>query len=800
MAFDAGAAVGRVTLNTDSWESGVKTVKKTFMDLGKAAAGVGGFFLDLGKKAVKGIVDATKAADEFQKGVANVSTLVDTAQVDVGGMAKELLLLDGALGEAKDLTGALYQALSASVEPAKAVQFVADSAKFAGAALISTEKAVDVLSTSVNAYGAENLSAAAASDKLFSVIKLGKTDGQQLSSVLGKSIPLAANMGVSFDELGASIAIMTRQGVKSSQATTQFNSVLSAFLKPSTDMQTALQAIGFESGQAAVEQLGFKGAMDAVIDSTGGSKDEIAKLFRNTNALKGVMALTGTAGEAYAEVLNEIENSAGTTQIAFDKQEKTFETLENQMGKIQLIVGGVAKSFADELAVGATEAANAMIQFLLSGSGAEIISDILAGVSAAFEVIKTVITPLVDKLLPSIKDLWTEVSTGLNQILSPAGDTAGVFKVVSGVMVVGASVIKLFVTNVKNLIGNIVDLVVAISTSGGIIGKFFDFLTGKAKWEEVERQTQLTGRAFEQLKNGIVNTGKDAFEGFFEEVNSFKERMDTGAEEIEVKWKTTFDRTKEGVLTDFTEIITGQQAAADQIIQNQKEAAEAAKNENGQIAQNAIMTYTGMQNIHSSMTQAQINNINAIAAAADEAFQKRMEQQEQLREEQQKTNEMIINSTLPVFEAIGAAIAQGESVWEAFKTAGLDAIAGVIKAFGEQWALLAAAAFIPGPTFNPLAGAGYAAAAAGAFAAAGLISSFEDGGRASPGLAVVGEAGPELVNFRSSANVIPNDEIGRHMGKEIVFNNTFIVNNQGDAEMVSRKLGRRVKSVFRGEI
>lgn len=800
MAFDAGAAVGKVILNTDSWTAGVNTVKKTSMDLGKAAAGVGGFFLDLGKKAVKGIVDATKAADEFQKGVANVSTLVDTAQVDVGGMAKELLLLGGELGDAKDLTGALYQALSASVEPGKAVQFVADSAKFAGAALISTEKAVDVLSTSVNAYGAENLSAAAASDKLFSVIKLGKTDGQQLSSVLGKSIPLAANMGVSFDELGASIAIMTRQGVKSSQATTQFNSVLSAFLKPSTDMQAALEAIGFESGQAAVEQLGFKGAMDAVIDSTGGSKDEIAKLFRNTNALKGVMALTGTAGEAYAEVLNEIENSAGSTQVAFEKQEKTFETLQNQMGKIQIIVGGVAKSFADELAVGATEAANAMIQFLLSGRGAEIVSDILAGVTGVFEILKMAVKPLVEALLPAMRDLWVNVGQNLDRLLSPAGDTAGVFKVISGAIAVGVSIIKLYVKGVSNMITSLIDLVVAIKTSGGIVGKFFDFLSGKARWEDVERQVQLTGRAFETLGKGIINAGVEAFTGVIEEVQSFKERMNSGAEEMQVKWTTTFNRTKVGVLTDFNEIITGQKKVADSIIEDQQKAADSIIQGNEQIKNSAMVTYSGIQNIHSSMTQAQLNNIDSIVAASDEAFRKRIEQQELLREEQQKTNEMIINSTLPVFEAIGAAIAQGESVWEAFKTAGLDAIAGIVKAFGEQWALLAAAAFIPGPTFNPLAGAGYAAAAAGAFAAAGLISSFEDGGRASPGLAVVGEAGPELVNFRSSANVIPNDEIGRHMGKEIVFNNTFIVNNQGDAEMVSRKLGRRVKSVFRGDI
>lgn len=804
MAFFAGAAIGRVILDTAQYVEGVEKVQKSNAKLNKGMSGLGGIYAALAAKAVQAFKDSAIAANEFQKKVANVATLVDTATVDVGGMAKELLLLSGELGDAKDLTGALYQALSASVEPAKAVEFVANSAKFAGAALISTEKSVDLLTTSINAYGKENLSASEASDKLFSIIKLGKTDGQQLSSVIGKSIPLAANMGVSFDELGASIAIMTRQGVKSAEATTQFNSTLTAFLKPSDDMKAALKEIGFETGSAAVEQLGFKGAIDAVIAATDGSKDATAGLFRNTRALRGVMALTGDAAKDYGTVLAQIKESAGATDIAFKKQEKTWETLENQMGKIQIIMGGVAKSFVDELAVGATAAADGMIRFLLAGQGADILTDIVAGVVSVFEILKTAIKPLVELILPSLVDLWNNLTGNLNRLLSPAGDTAGVFKVLAGAVQLGASILKVFVIGTKTLITTIVDLVIAIKHSGGIIDTFFKALEGKAKFSDVTQQINRTGRAFESLAAGAKENYGAFMNTVWTETKEFKERTESAANDIQITWETTFERAKTGTLVDFQEIITGWGKLSDEGQEASEDTANAAVESsqvirlaNGQMLNEALNNYNSQQVAYRSLTDAQIEEINRLAEAAGEAADEQLRLNKEVAEATIASYEEIGSVVLPVFEAIGTAIGEGTSVWEAFKDAGLDAIAAIVKGFGEQWLVLSAAAFVPGPTFNPAAGVGYAAAAAAAFVAAGAISAFEDGGRATPGMALVGEAGPELVQFNKGANVIPNDELGG-MGKEIVFYNTFNVYNDMDAEMVSQQLGRRVQSVIRG--
>jgi len=97
-------------------------------------------------------------------------------------------------------------------------------------------------------------------------------------------------------------------------------------------------------------------------------------------------------------------------------------------------------------------------------------------------------------------------------------------------------------------------------------------------------------------------------------------------------------------------------------------------------------------------------------------------------------------------EAFGAALVSGEEGWSAYGKAAVEAIAAVVESLGQQFAIMAAGSFFS----NPLAAAGYTAAAFGAYAAAGAIRAGEakmaDGGIVTrPTHALIGEAGPEAV-------------------------------------------------------
>ena len=284
-----------------------------------------------GFQVVNAIRKWTAEISNFQDEFANVTTLVDTSIVSVDSMRKEVLSLGGTLGSATDLTKGLYQALSAGVEPARAVEFVGTAAKFAQAALTDTLTSVDVLTTILNAYGLEASQAAAVSDDLFEIIKQGKTTGQELAAALGRVIPTAAVLKVNLKELGAALATMTKGGLNTNEAVTALNQGLLTFLKPQAKAVKLSKEMGIELNRETIERHGLFGALKLLSEKTeeynkrtGKGSEATAILFGNIRALKAILALTGPQAKEFENILGEMQNTTGNTDIAFQKMSQTI--------------------------------------------------------------------------------------------------------------------------------------------------------------------------------------------------------------------------------------------------------------------------------------------------------------------------------------------------------------------------------------------------------------------------------------------------------------------------------------------
>jgi len=778
MAFQAGAVYGQAILDSTKWTQGANSVNSSMGKMNKGVNFMKTAFLAAGTALVGAMTVSIAKADKFQKAFSNVATLVDTSSVNMQDMAIELLNLDERLGSATELTEGLYQALSASVEPGKAVQFVGESAKFARAALIDTNTAVDVITTGLNAYGMEADKATDISDKLFSVIKLGKTTGAELASVIGQSIPLFANMGISFDELGASIAVMTRQGINAANATTQLNAVVNAFLKPSEDMAARVQSLGYESGEAMIQALGFKGAVDLITESTGGSKEELSAMFNNTRALRGVLALTGEGAADFSEILDQVTNSAGATQEAFEKQELTMETFKNTSDKLSVIIGNIGKAYSDQLAVGATKAAKSMIDFLVSSKGAEIVSGIIANLSAGFETLKVIIEPLVKDILKEMGDIWESITSALDTATGSAADGAGAFKVLAIAGATASSAIKIISTGIQGVIENTGNLISAISEAGGTIGSFFDFLTGKKTWEEVEAQADRTGKAFERFGKGVVDNVVDMFNVAYNEVKTFSDRVDKATNDTKIKWTTTYNAVKENTLNTYGELITGQSNFAEFIEQSANEIADAMNTGNDIIEEDTKETTAILGTVWEEYVKDVAKNVKDTYSA--------------VRDIATDTTNALTKGFSDSFKAFGEALIKGESAGMAFfnalKEAGKDTVATFLEAMAKEFLVRALAS---GLMLDFISAAGWASAAAVALTGAGVIRALAGGGVAS-GTVLVGEEGPELVNLNSASRVIPADETTNILNQGGM-TNTFYVTNQVDAITVAEKLGRMYK-------
>ncbi len=307
-------------------EKGGRTVKRSITDIGGAAEGSDRRVLSLQRTLRQfaigaGLAIAVRQTLAFQDAIAEVSTLVDTATFDLQGLTEATLEQAAAFGQAPTAQAqAFYQIISAGASTAaEANELLEASNRLAIGGVTEVGIAADGLTSILNAYGLATSDAASVSDTLFIAVREGKTTVEELSTTLGRVTPLAASAGVSFDELAAATAALTTGGISTNEAVTGLRGVIASVVKPSQEATEAARSLGIEFNAAALESQGLEGFLNNVVRSTGGSTDALAQLFGGVEALVPILALSGEAGENFADILVELEDKAGATEEAFNQ-------------------------------------------------------------------------------------------------------------------------------------------------------------------------------------------------------------------------------------------------------------------------------------------------------------------------------------------------------------------------------------------------------------------------------------------------------------------------------------------------
>ncbi len=414
-----------------------------------AGAAIGAAGVISGMKKVVGVYS------DFEEQMANVSTLVDTNTVDMKKLEKQILGLSPVLGSATDNTKALYQAISAGVDPGKAVAFVGESAKAGKAGLTDALTAVEGGTTILNAFGMEAGKVTEVFDKMFTAVKAGKTTFPELSSAIGKVAPIAKSAGVSVDEMLGSVAALTKQGLKTTEAVTSLKAAFSNIIKPQGNAAKMAEELGIQFNAAGLKSKGLSGFLQDIGEKTGGNVEQMSKLFGSVEALNAVLALTSKqGGQDFKDILDGMANSAGETQTAFDKQSKTYKTsvatLKNSMEKVGVAIGSkvapelakAAVAIADWLEASMEAENSGLNQFIETASTLwglfkdiivalspilKVVAIAFQGIGAAIKIISAVLSPLL-KLLQSLLDILAggiQWLTGWVKHLGFIGDAIG---------------------------------------------------------------------------------------------------------------------------------------------------------------------------------------------------------------------------------------------------------------------------------------------------------------------------------------------------------------------------------------
>lgn len=309
-----------------------------FATIGKVMSDVGEKMADFGEMMSKYVTAplsalgtyAVKSAADFEDAMAKIYTIAIDSTEPMEKMHDELVRLSNDSGfDLSDLGEATYQAVSASVEAGEAVEFMGDATKLARAGFTSTTKAVDLLTTVINAYGMEASDASKISDILLKTQNDGKTVIDDLASSMGIIIPMASNYNVGLDQIAAAYATMTKQGVKTERATTFLRAVFTELEKESSDVAGILEdKTGKSFAQLMGEGKNLSDVLGILYKSVGGNNEEFQRLFGNVRATQAVASLVAgdingdtKAFGMFNKELERVRDSAGQVDKALEVME-----------------------------------------------------------------------------------------------------------------------------------------------------------------------------------------------------------------------------------------------------------------------------------------------------------------------------------------------------------------------------------------------------------------------------------------------------------------------------------------------
>lgn len=314
-------------------------------------------------------------AIDFEREFALVATLSDKVGED---LERGLLELAGRVPQtAGDITKATYQAISAGIDPGQVVDFLDAASKAAVAGNSTLTTSVEALTTAVNAFASQGVTAAQASDVLFATVKAGVTTFEELNASLGQASAVAA-YGVSIEEVGAAVASLTKLGFSTSDAITRVNAAVKAVANPIGAAAGQFKRLGVEVGIDRLQAVGLAGVLADVQKATGGSASAIAKLTNRFEAQQGLLGLLGSNYEGFNDNLQRTGAAAGSTDAAF---EKLSNTTQGAIDRFKSTAEGALRELGDAVLPAINEAAESLNQTLTTEGPAMIkaLADIAKG-------------------------------------------------------------------------------------------------------------------------------------------------------------------------------------------------------------------------------------------------------------------------------------------------------------------------------------------------------------------------------------------------------------------------------------
>lgn len=476
---DAQSQIARGTAEWDALqreivetEQNLNSLEKSFNDFGSVASQkaqvIGQKFQEAGEKIqaigekIKGVGDkissigsdltakvtapivgalgaSAKAAMDFENAMAKVSTIADTSQVSIKDLTTQITNLSNETGiAAGDIAENVYNAISAGQETGDAVNFVGSAAKLAAAGFTDSASALDVLTTTLNAYGMEAKDVTKVSDILIQTQNMGKTTVGELAGYMGKVIPTAKGAGVEIEQVAAAYSKLTANGIKTADSTTYLNSMLNELNKSGTKVSKALEETAGKSfGDMMKEGASLADVLNVLQEAADKSGVQFSDMWSSSEAGKAAAVIHDTTNKLgdFNAAVEQMKKAGGATEEAFGKMDTTSRQAQIALNEIKnsaielgnTVLTIVAPYF--EKFVGKIKEVTEWFNNLDDSQKEMGVK--IAGIVAAVGPVLVVVGKVVSSI-GSIVSIGGKLVSGIGTVISSAGGLSGVIAALTG--------------------------------------------------------------------------------------------------------------------------------------------------------------------------------------------------------------------------------------------------------------------------------------------------------------------------------------------------------------------------------
>ena len=320
----------------DNFSKGMNDFSNSFAGkVGKACEKVGGSLQSFGTKitglgtAVGGVT--VKMASDFENTMAKVSTLTSDGMYQ--SLHDGILDMSGRLGvDANEIGEAIYQGLSSGVNEQNIQDFTEKMIKLSKGGFTSVSTATDLTTTALNAYGLEITETDHLMDVFINTQNRGKTTVDQLASSMGQVIPIASSLGVNIDQLGASYAILTANGISTSESGTKLKAMFEELGDSGSDVSEILiEQTGKSFKELTAEGKSTGDVLDILKQYADNAGIGLNELFGSSEAGSAALILAKDGAAGFNEELKGMAESSGAAADAYAKVSDTFSEKCNKL-------------------------------------------------------------------------------------------------------------------------------------------------------------------------------------------------------------------------------------------------------------------------------------------------------------------------------------------------------------------------------------------------------------------------------------------------------------------------------------